>query len=133
MPRGLITLCSMAARKANSYEARFLCPRSGELMKDPVVDADGNSYERVNILVWLDDRGKSPLTGRFMKKEELKPNHILKDTIDYALEEQRRRTDSEHSKPTVSIWNQVCLHLLDCFFKIYKQKSQRKILEAHSV
>ena len=59
----------MTTRKRNTYEARFLCPLSGEIMRDPVVDADGNSYERINILVWLDDQGKSPLTGRLMKKE----------------------------------------------------------------
>ena len=81
----------MTTRKANTYEARFLCPLSGEIMRDPVVDADGNSYERINILVWLDDRGKSPLTGRLMKKEELKSNQILKDTIEQALEEQKQR------------------------------------------
>ena len=43
--------------------ASFLCPISGELMRDPVMCADGHSYERANIERWLAESRLSPVTG----------------------------------------------------------------------
>ena len=43
--------------------ASFLCPVSQELMRDPVVCADGHSYERRHIVHWLEDHSTSPVSG----------------------------------------------------------------------
>ena len=31
----------------------YICPISGDIMKDPVVDPEGNTYERKEIEEWL--------------------------------------------------------------------------------
>ena len=39
----------------------FLCPITRELMTDPVIDRDGNSYERSAIENWVRQHGTSPI------------------------------------------------------------------------
>lgn len=41
----------------------FRCSITHQLMNDPVICSDGNSYERAAILRWLDDTPRSPLTN----------------------------------------------------------------------
>ena len=72
----------------------FVCPISGELMRDPVVAADGNSYERESIQRWLGpplNRRTSPLTNAGLEHVMLTPNRTLKKAIEDAVERQRRR------------------------------------------
>lgn len=46
----------------------FICPLTQDIMKDPVIDPEGNSYEREAILEWLNRDGTgvgtSPVTRR---------------------------------------------------------------------
>lgn len=55
---------------------KYLCPITQEIMTDPVVAADGQTYQMDSIKEWL-NRGKikSPLTGVIL------PNTILPDNI----------------------------------------------------
>lgn len=41
----------------------FYCPITQELMTDPVVDPDGNSYERSAIEAWLKNNSTSPIVS----------------------------------------------------------------------
>ena len=41
----------------------FLCPITFEIMQDPVVAADGHSYERSAITKWMQTKDNSPRTG----------------------------------------------------------------------
>ena len=61
----------------------FLCPISQCEMVDPVVAADGHSYDRASIAEWF-RRGKmtSPLTGKRLKSTALIPNHRLRSVIE---------------------------------------------------
>lgn len=53
-----------------------------ELLIDPVVAADGESYERVAIEAWLTTNGAvSPTTGLALDTCDLVPNHALRSTI----------------------------------------------------
>ena len=45
----------------NEVPGAFICPITREIMKDPVIDRDGNSYEKEAILNWLRQGKKSPL------------------------------------------------------------------------
>ena len=58
-----------------------LCPISQEPMKDPVVAADGHTYERAAIARWLRTSDKSPLTGAVMPHKELVPNYMLMSSL----------------------------------------------------
>ncbi|XP_033839066.1 WD repeat, SAM and U-box domain-containing protein 1 isoform X2 [Periophthalmus magnuspinnatus] len=60
----------------------FLCPITRELMKDPVIAADGYSYEREAIESWIDIKNRSsPMTNLPLLTTLLTPNHTLKMAI----------------------------------------------------
>ena len=52
-----------------------------QVMANPVICADGHSYERGSIERWLAAHGTSPLTGRALPHKELTPNHRLRSVI----------------------------------------------------
>jgi len=56
----------------------LLCPITNELMEDPVLCADGHSYERTSIQEWLQSHHTSPLTGMTLEHKLLVPNHALR-------------------------------------------------------
>ncbi len=62
--------------------AIFFCPITHELMIDPVIDPDGNSYERKAIEDWLHQNGTSPITRTHLSAADLRPNRALKQAID---------------------------------------------------
>jgi hypothetical protein len=50
-------------------------------MEDPVVAADGYTYERSMIATWLARNQRSPLTNEPMETTLLFPNHSLRSAI----------------------------------------------------
>lgn len=69
----------------------FLCPITLEVMRDPVMDRDGNTFERATIEEWIAAHGTSPLTMNPMRLEDLTPNRALKN----AIEEDRKERESK--------------------------------------
>uniref|UniRef100_A0A3B4F1W1 WD repeat, SAM and U-box domain-containing protein 1 n=1 Tax=Pundamilia nyererei TaxID=303518 RepID=A0A3B4F1W1_9CICH len=68
----------------NGSEApdEFMCPITRELMKDPVIAADGYSYERESIESWIRGKNKtSPMTNLPLQTTLLTPNRSLKMAI----------------------------------------------------
>jgi Mg-chelatase subunit ChlD len=61
--------------------AQYVCPITMEVMKEPVMDRDGNSYEKVAVLKWIRDHGTSPLTRNPLREADLVPNRALLDSI----------------------------------------------------
>ncbi|EOD08846.1 hypothetical protein EMIHUDRAFT_68076, partial [Emiliania huxleyi CCMP1516] len=61
--------------------ADFICPITTELMSDPVMAADGHSYERSAIERWLATKSTSPMTGETLVHSFLAPNHTLRRQI----------------------------------------------------
>ena len=60
-------------------------------MKEPVVAADGHTYERVCIEQWLaSGKTTSPMTGEVLAYTHLVPNHNAKSTIGAFLDEARK-------------------------------------------
>lgn len=53
-----------------------------EIMQDPVVAADGYTYETEAIKGWLESgNDKSPMTDRKLANDILVPNHALRSAI----------------------------------------------------
>eukprot|EP00804_Cyclotella_cryptica_P021808 CCRYP_000799-RA/>CCRYP_000799-RA protein AED:0.13 eAED:0.13 QI:384/0/0.5/1/1/1/2/0/552 len=65
----------------NKLPKEFYCPLSKRIMKDPVVDPDGNAYEREAIERWLRVQSSSPITNGFLTVEMLRPSKDLKSRI----------------------------------------------------
>ncbi|KAH0788562.1 von Willebrand factor type A domain containing protein [Histomonas meleagridis] len=84
----------------------FLCPISLEIMKDPVIMPDGQTYEREQIEKALSVNPVSPLTRQPMSMSDAKTNYALKSLIDKYLSEQAPKTaddDNDESIPEVPI------------------------------
>jgi hypothetical protein len=60
----------------------FQCPLTMEVMRDPVITADGQTYERAEIERWF-AKGKitSPRTGAELLSTNLTPNIALRNAI----------------------------------------------------
>ncbi|KAL0918094.1 hypothetical protein M5K25_010084 [Dendrobium thyrsiflorum] len=70
------------SKRERPVPTSFFCPIFQEIMYDPVVAADGFTYERTSILEWLDNgRGTSPMTNLELENSNLFPNHALKLAI----------------------------------------------------
>ena len=54
---------------------------SQDVMEDPVVCADGHSYERAAITQWLLARDTSPCTNALLLHKNVVPNHALRNLI----------------------------------------------------
>lgn len=64
----------------------YLCPISLEIMTDPMVAADGHSYQKESIIGWLSKGNKrSPITGANLSFPILYDNFILKKIINESL------------------------------------------------
>jgi hypothetical protein len=78
----------MAARVENAADNaataappdNFLCPITNEVMDDPVVAADGHTYEREAIETWFRRRNTSPMTNQ-MIAPTLLPNFLVRSMI----------------------------------------------------
>jgi Mg-chelatase subunit ChlD len=67
------------------YPKEFLCPISQELMKDPVIGPDSQTYDRANIVEWLTLHHRSPLSRQPMEVAQLIPNIALRNAIEQAV------------------------------------------------
>tara|TARA_B100000795_G_C22805707_1_gene444747 strand:+ start:2006 stop:4180 length:2175 start_codon:yes stop_codon:yes gene_type:complete len=63
----------------------FTCPITHNIMNDPYVDNEGNSYEKVAIEQWLLNNNTSPITRSHLSISNLKPNRSLKEAIEAFL------------------------------------------------
>lgn len=63
----------------------MMCPIFHTVVQDPVMAADGHTYERTAIENWLQKSNRSPLTREIIPKT-LVPNVALKQLIE-ALDE----------------------------------------------
>jgi hypothetical protein len=70
-------------RDGAAVPSAYLCPISNEIMRDPVVCADGVSYDRPSIELWFSGGGNSnPVTGEPLPNLNLVPNLNLRKLVD---------------------------------------------------
>lgn len=68
----------------------FRCPISLDLMRDPVVIATGQTYDRASISLWIESgHNTCPKTGQTLAHTELVSNRALKNLIVMWCREQR--------------------------------------------
>lgn len=64
----------------------FLCPITSDIMKEPVIASDGNTYEKSAILLWIQDlkNNKDDITSPFDRTpitENFIENRLVKNII----------------------------------------------------
>ena len=62
--------------------SEYLCPITHQLMRQPVITADGHSYERKAISRWFNQSDRSPKTNAQLPSTDVVPNYTLKAIID---------------------------------------------------
>jgi hypothetical protein len=67
--------------------------QDGEPMQDPVMAADGHTYERRGIAEWLANSTTSPVTNAMLRNQVLAPNHSVTST-EKALEGAKETAES---------------------------------------
>ncbi|CAN0400253.1 unnamed protein product [Pylaiella littoralis] len=67
--------------RGSALRDEFSCPITRELMRDPVIAADGHTYDREAIEMWLRNHDTSPKTGQPMEQLSLVPNLNLRRLI----------------------------------------------------
>ena len=72
-------------------ERNYCCPITHEMMEDPVMTADGHTYERSAITNWLTTNHTSPLTNEVLKHKGLVPNISLRYVIQEWKDKQRKK------------------------------------------
>lgn len=84
----------------------FLCPITQQIMFDPVVAADGETYEREAIETHLKKSDISPLHGEALEDNSLRPNRKVKRQISAFLDDNPDYKEDLYL-PQVSITNVV--------------------------
>lgn len=64
----------------------YICPITYEIMRDPVIAADGFSYEREAITTWLKGHASSPKTGEHLAHRALTANKNLRILVHEFIE-----------------------------------------------
>ena len=85
------SLCSLSSHGFSQTEMQvrgnpgppnsFLCPISQDVMFDPVLDAEGNSFDRQALIGWLQEHRTSPISGKPLCDRMVVPNKALREAI----------------------------------------------------
>ncbi|GFY83828.1 ARM repeat superfamily protein [Actinidia rufa] len=87
-----------------NFPADFRCPISLDLMRDPVVVATGQTYDRASINLWIESgHNTCPKTGQTMAHTHLIPNRALKNLIGMWCREQRIPFEGTEPNEKVSV------------------------------
>ncbi|CAN6203854.1 unnamed protein product [Urochloa humidicola] len=81
-----VMLCSLSFKSVSEYlggvPSYFICPILQDVMRDPLIAADGFTYEAEAIREWLDSGHRtSPMTNLELPHRDLLPNHALRSAI----------------------------------------------------
>ena len=77
----------------DSVPEAFICPLTHELMKTPVIDREGNTFEKDAIEKWLaDGNAVSPVTRNPMRSTDLAPNRAISNAIEEFLEDPKSKS-----------------------------------------
>jgi len=79
----------------------FYCPITCNIMYDPVIDPDGNTFERVVVENWIKIHGSSPTTRRKMTVNDLRPNRIVQKLL-----EGEKHRPKNLIRPEILLWIQ---------------------------
>ena len=66
---------------SNEVSETFICPITQQIIEDPVIAADGHTYERKAIEGWLSHNKKSPVENDVLESTNILPNNAIKKLI----------------------------------------------------
>ena len=96
------------------FEDHFICPILQQRMRDPVIAADGYTYERVAMTSWIKSHGErtiSPMTGERLEHLEITSNLVLRQMIiayeDSKPQRKQRELTEQEGRESAAVmgWN----------------------------
>jgi curved DNA-binding protein CbpA len=107
----------------------FFCPLTKRLMKDPVMDTEGNTYEREAIERWLRVQSSSPITNGHLSLEMLRPDRDLKKAIYKATGKPRSKSQTRSKSRSESPTNELVSGrvLVDSYLREISSKSKLSV------
>jgi hypothetical protein len=101
----------------------FICPLTMDIMYDPVLDHEGNTYERRAIMEWLRHKGNSPVSRQPLNDKMLIPNNALRETIHELMGTDWSDTQaSEHPPVGLPLRGLSFRAKIDCFLQSISQE-----------
>ena len=97
-PATSIEITTLQSPTTPEIPTEFMCPITLSVMVDPVITADGHSYERGSIEDWLLSSKTSPLTNRPLTSRTLIPNQSLRSLIDKFWETNKETFPDEYKE-----------------------------------
>jgi len=76
----------------------LMCPITQRVMLNPVVAADGHTYEKEAIVRWLISKDKSPLTGEKLNDQSLRRNHNIRKLVSSFVEKKIQKVEKKKKK-----------------------------------
>ncbi len=114
----------------------LICPIIQEMMTDPVVAADGHSYERAAIAQWIETRGArtlSPMTGVRLAHLELQDNFVLRSVIEHAQQSSHARSQRQLTQQDLMLAIELREQELNALLEKQAQQIQQEQHEKASV
>ena len=107
----------------------YFCPLTKRVMKDPVRDEEGNTYEREAIERWLRVQSSSPITNAYLSLEMLRPDKELKRKIYKATgrSKSQTRTKSRRSESPARDELNSGRVLIDSYLREISSKSKLSV------
>ncbi len=85
--KAITSLFNLSSEIEIDYPYEFTCPIGYNLIKEPVIDEYGYTYDKINIDQWLKQKKICPLNNKPYNNSNLVPNRALKESIDKFIEE----------------------------------------------
>ena len=117
---------SSSSQGKASYPPEFYCPISHCLMLEPVIDREGNTYERTSIEQWLTNHNTSPITRNSLNANHLAVNRALVGLIESELKrrgdqpelEKRKAWQDQRDQRNRDSLSRVCLSESDIIARV---------------
>ena len=74
-------------------DEELVCPLTLCLFRDPVIDPEGNTYEREAIMEALKEARVSPITRNPLHESQLRPNKVVKDLVKNMLRRAKQQQE----------------------------------------
>lgn len=99
--------------------AHFCCPITLEVMVDPVIDREGNTYDRHAIVEWLKKEKNSPLSREPLAEGLLVPNIALRNAIHEFMDPEwvMKNQPSQELSKQIGIGSNGQLAVHDCQYR----------------
>lgn len=98
----------------------FYCPLTMDIMFEPVLDTEGNSYERSALLDWLKLHRTSPISRQPLSERMVVPNNALRDCIHEFMGSQwvaEKESQQPTERPRMHTTTSTSRGKIECFLQ----------------